>query len=78
MKESTVVDHLERLSDDGMDIDLRPILPPAEKVGKTTRTFEEMGGEFLKPIKELLGDDYSYDEIKMVRIFLRQQGILPE
>ena len=78
MKESTVVDHLERLSEDGMDIDLRPMLPPAEKVGEITRTFEEMGGEFLKPIKELLGDDYSYDEIKMVRIFLRQQGILPE
>lgn len=78
MKESTVVDHLERLSEDGMDIDLRPMLPPAEKVGEITRTFEEMGGEFLKPIKELLGDDYSYDEIKMVRIFLRQQGIIPE
>ena len=78
MEKSTVVDHLERLSEDGMDIDLRPMLPPAEKVGEIRKAFEEMGGELLKPIKELLGDDYSYDEIKMVRIFLRQQGVLPE
>ena len=78
MKESTVVDHLERLIEDGMDIDLRPMLPPAEKVGEIKKAFEEMGGKLLKPIKELLGDDYSYDEIKMVRIFLRQQGVLPE
>ena len=78
MKESTVINHLERLIEDGMDIDLRPMLPPTEKVGEIKRAIGEMGGEPLKPIQELLGDEYSYDEIKMVRIYLRQQGILPE
>ena len=28
-------------------------------------------GEALKPVKELLGDEYSYDEIRLVRSMLR-------
>jgi hypothetical protein len=26
-----------------------------------------VGGELLKPVKEFLGDEYSYDEIRLVR-----------
>lgn len=28
----------------------------------------------MTPVKELLGDDYSYEEIRLVRAFINQQG----
>ena len=31
----------------------------------------------MPPVKNLLGDEYSYYEIKIVWVFLRQQGELP-
>jgi len=32
----------------------------------------------LAPVKELLSDEYSYDEIRMVRIALRREGELSD
>ena len=84
---STIAGHLERLLEEGMDIDLRPMLPPAEKVEEIRRAVEEMvrlrpagqrrGENLMPPVKNLLGDEYSYYEIKIVWAFLRQQGELP-
>ncbi|MXX24908.1 MAG: DUF262 domain-containing protein [Caldilineaceae bacterium SB0668_bin_21] len=77
LEKSTIAFHLEHLIEEGMDIDLRPMLPPMEKVEEIKKAFEEMGGNLLPPVKELLGDEYSYYEIKIVWVFLRQQGELP-
>ena len=54
------------------------MLPPAERVEEIRRAIEETGGTFLAPVKKLLGDEYSYYEIKRVWVFLRQQGELPD
>ena len=62
----------------GLEIDLEPMLPSPERFEAIRRAFDERGGGFLSPVKELLGDKYSYDEIKIVRAFLRQQGKLPD
>ena len=75
---STIAGHLERLMEAGLEIDLRPLLPPPEKVEAIRRAFEETGGTLLSPVKGLLGDAYGYDEIKLVLMFLRRQGELPE
>ena len=75
---ATIAAHLERLMEAGMDIDLRPMLPAAERVEAIRRALEETGGTSLAPVKKLLGDEYSYYEIKMVWVFLRQQGELPD
>ena len=70
---STIAAHFERLIEAGLDIDLRPMLPPAEKVEEIRRAFEKTGGTLLSTVKGVLGDDYSYFEIRIVQIFLRQQ-----
>ena len=70
---STIASHFERLIEAGMDIDLRPMLPPAEKVAEIRRALTPAGISPLSQVKELLGDDYSYFEIKIVQVFLRQQ-----
>ena len=61
-----------------MDIDLRPGLPPAERVEEIRRAIRETGGASLPPATKLLGDKYHYYEIKMVWLFLQQQGELPD
>ena len=77
VKERRVVYHLQRLIEAGLDVDLRPGLPPAERVEEIRRAIRETGGASLSPVIKLLGDRYHYYEIKMVWFFLQQQGELP-
>ena len=78
VKERRVVYHLQRLIEAGVDIDLKPGLPPAERVEEIRRAIRETGGSSLSPVIKLLGSKYHYYKIKMVWIFLQQQGELPE
>ena len=74
----TIVSHLEFLATDGEQLDLDRHLPPAENTEKIVAAFRELGNLYtaLKPVKEMVGEDCSYEEIRLVRIFLRQQGSL--
>ena len=74
---STVAGHFERLIETGVNIDLKPMLPPAKKVAEIRRALTAAGVSPLPQVKELLGDDYSYFEIKIVQVFLRQQRRRP-
>ena len=77
LTEGTVIKHLERLVESNLDIDIRSLLAP-DRFEEIRRAFEETDGTLFLPVKELLGDEYSYDEIRMVWIALRQQGELPD
>ncbi len=74
---NTVIGHLERISRQGITLDLSRILPGGEKFAMIEQAFRESGGGLLTPVKELLGDDYDYEELKLVRIQLLQTGKLP-
>ena len=78
LAQKTVAGHLERLVRSGEQMDLRPLMPPPERFENIRAAFEETGGSFLAPVREILGDDYSYDEIRLVWMFLRQQDSGPE
>ena len=72
LKTSTVMDHLAVLIEQGRDINIDDIIDPAH-YQDIVDVIERIGGETLKPIKEVLGDAYSYDEIRLVRAIMRQQ-----
>ena len=74
LAQKTVAGHLERLVRSGEQMDLRPLMPPPERFENIRAAFEETGGSFLSPVREILGDDYSYDEIRLVGIYLGQQA----
>ncbi|MCF6157094.1 MAG: DNA helicase RecQ [wastewater metagenome] len=63
---STIVSHLERLILEGEDISIDRFVNP-EKQHRIEQALAESGLKFLNPVKEKLGDDYSYEEIKLVR-----------
>ena len=69
---STISGHLERLIRAGEQIDLQPLMPPTNRFESIRKAFEQSGGRLLSPVKEILGDDYSYDEIRLVWIYMGQ------
>lgn len=63
---STIVSHLEKLIQDGEDISLDDIVS-SEKQQRIKQVFRESDTELLTPVKEKLGNDYTYEEIRLVR-----------
>ena len=52
----------------GEAVDLGPLLPAPERVEQIKMALGAVGQERLAPVKELLSDDYSYHEIRLVRL----------
>ena len=68
---NTIMSHLERIAAAGEPVPLAHLLPPPERIAQITAAINAAGDERLAPVKELLGDDYTYDEIRLVRLSLR-------
>ena len=69
----TIVGHLERLAAHGEEIDVRPLIDQ-DRFHRIAREFERTETPWLSEVKNALGDDYSYEEIRLVRLSLRQDG----
>ena len=72
--QGTVMSHIRRIADAGDALDLTHLLPPPERVERITAALQAVDGDRLAPVKELLGDDYSYDEIRLISIVTRQRN----
>ena len=70
---STISSHLEKLILDGEDISVDSIVDP-EKQQRIIQTLKELGMQALSPVKEKLGDGYSYEEIRLVRAKMMCEG----
>lgn len=66
----TIVSHTESLIRGGERMDISYLKPPLDQFNKIAWAFKKAGTFALKPVKERLGDQFSYDEIKLARIFL--------
>ena len=69
---STIVNQIELLIRAGEDLDLDYLMPPPARMAKIGAAFEQTQDIRLAPVRELLGEDYSYDELALTRISLRQ------
>ena len=78
LTETTIVGHLERMTDQGVVLDLEHLLPSAERLDKMKEAFHVCGAAFLRPIWEFLGAQFTYDELRLVRLYLRQEGWLSD
>ncbi|MDQ0206167.1 DNA helicase RecQ [Alkalicoccobacillus murimartini] len=65
LSERTIVNHLIRAESEGTDLKLAELVPP-EKREIILKTAERVGSDFLRPIKEELPEEYTYDEIRFV------------
>ena len=74
LAEITIRGHLERLVAAGEEVDINHLMPPSERLAKIESAFHQTGGMALAPVKELLGGDYTYNELAITRMAL---GLIP-
>jgi ATP-dependent DNA helicase RecQ len=74
LSSGTILNHLERLVMAGEELELDYLLPPPERIDKIREAFHQAGDEYLAPARELLGEGFSYDEIRLVRLYLHQMS----
>ena len=72
LSKGTVLSHLEQLIEAGEMLDLSHVLPPPDRISAIEAAFESTGSYLLSPARKVLGDRYSYEEIRLVRMHLRQ------
>ena len=73
---STIRNHIYQLVVGGESIDLEYLMPSLDRLERIQAGFKQSGGIRLTPVKELLGEGYSYDEVAMVRIGMIQRGLI--
>ncbi len=72
----TVVAHVERITRIEETLDITHLLPKANRYASIVVAFRaENDDSRLKPVRERLGEDYSYEELRLVRLRLRQLSI---
>ena len=72
LKASTISSHLVELIEAGETIEIDRLVNP-ERYHVIARAIRQIGDEFLKPVKDFLGDEYAYEEIRLVRALLRTE-----
>jgi ATP-dependent DNA helicase RecQ len=70
---STIASHLEKLIEKNQPVDLNQLVP-LEHQQKIWQVLEVLGDIALTPIKEQLGDSYTFNEIRLVREKWRRQN----
>ncbi|MFB2975400.1 DNA helicase RecQ [Microseira sp. BLCC-F43] len=73
LRTSTITSHLAELIEMGKEIDIAGLVFP-ERQKIIMEAIEEIGDtEALKPIYEYLGEQFTYDEIRLVKAFWRKK-----
>ncbi len=70
---TTIIGHLCQAMDEGEPVAVEELVSPA-RYRLIAAAFSRLGGEALKPVKELLGDACSYEDIRLVRASLHQRS----
>ena len=74
ISQRTVLTHLERLTDEGESFDITHILPPQHRYVRMASALRNTGDGRLKPVADRLGGGYSYEELRLVRLHMRQSA----
>ena len=77
MATSTINSHLSELMEMNQPVALNKLVA-ADKQKAIVTAIEKVGDAVLKPIKEYLGENYSYEEIRLVRGWWRSQNVKDE
>jgi ATP-dependent DNA helicase RecQ len=69
--QGTIIGHLEKIINAGetLDINYLNIIEPS-RFATIKKAFHDTGSGALGPVRELLGDDFSYEELRLVRLLL--------
>ncbi len=68
---NTILSHLEKISADQPQLDILYLKPPPKRFEKIATVFKKTNSPLLAPVREILGEDYSYEELRLARVFLK-------
>ncbi len=74
LAETTIVGQIERMASQGRELPLDHLLPDEARIRSIRDAFDICGYEFLKPVLEYLGPEFSYEEIRLTRLYLGREG----
>lgn len=69
---TTIYQHISELVETNQPVNINDFVIPV-KQEQIVKAIKKVGNESLKPIKEYLGESFSYEEIKLVRAWLRRE-----
>jgi ATP-dependent DNA helicase RecQ len=73
IKVTTVLNHLGELLEKSQPVNLEQLVSE-DRRRAIVAAIEQVGAEYLGPIREQLGNQYEYGEIKLIRAWWRQQA----
>lgn len=74
MTEGTIFKHLEDLYEQEEQIDIDQVISK-DKQKEIKKVFKKIGYERLSPVKDELGNDYSFDELRFMRTVLMSEEV---
>ena len=66
-----ILAHIEKLVSAGEKIDMDYLRPSSERFETIKAAFQNSGGTALSPVREMLGERFSYEELKIARLFIK-------
>ncbi len=73
LRTSTITSHLEILLENNYEVNLDRLVP-SDRSAQILQAFEQTKLDSLTAIREILGETFSYDEIRLVRAWWRRKG----
>ncbi len=70
---TTIVGHIERIVNSGGIVDLGRLAPNGDRLKEIEEAFQKSGNGLLGPVKERLGDEFDYEELRLARLFISQR-----
>ena len=72
LAQTTIIGQIERMAAQGQELSLEHLLPSFDRLQKIREALDVCGDEYLKPIREYLGPEFEYDELRLARLVLRE------
>lgn len=66
----TIISHLEKLRALDTEVDLERFRPDEKDLNRIKKAFESTGDIKLTPVRQKLGNVYSYEDLRLARLFL--------
>jgi ATP-dependent DNA helicase RecQ len=74
LTQGTILTHIEKIIEENPEMDISYLKPnDPERFETIASALRKIDSVALSPVKEILGEEYSYDEIKLARIFLNRK-----
>ena len=74
LTENTIISHLEKIVESKGNFCLEYLRPSENRFEKIEQAFQKTDNWLLNPAREILGQNFSYQEIRIARLFLKNKS----